>query len=315
MQGSLHALNAFLKQAKGRDVIVVSRGINRQLHQDLSRKLRSEQKNKKCTLILTTYGGNPDAAYRIARCLRHRYEHVRLIVPSYCRNAGTLLAIVADELVIGDLGELGPLAIQVTKNSELAERSSGFDIIQALQATLSRAQQAFRNTLTDILGVSRLSTKLARKFASRTAIGVTEPIHAQISPLRLGEMQRAIHIAHKYGQRLNKCTGALRPGSLEKLFAENPTHDFVMGRKEAATLFSNISLPTSEENEFCFSLWDLLENQRDCGPEFIVQPPADEHPEEEKEDVQAAAALSGEGEEGIDQAAEQLSAVPAEANE
>lgn len=78
------------------DIIIISRGIDRSLHYDLSRALQKKQVHNRCTLYLTTRGGDPDGGYRIGRCLRHHYEHVRLVVPSYCKSAGTLVAIAAD---------------------------------------------------------------------------------------------------------------------------------------------------------------------------------------------------------------------------
>ena len=110
-----------------RDIILISHSISRELHGSLSDLIANGKQNDNCTVFLTTTGGDPDGGYRIARCLRHHYGHVRLVIPSLCKSAGTLLAVGADELAIGDRGELGPLDIQVRKASELEERSSGLD--------------------------------------------------------------------------------------------------------------------------------------------------------------------------------------------
>lgn len=286
------SLKALAEKCPDRDLIVVSRAVTRSLHADLSAQLRAQQKHKKCTLFLTTYGGDPDAAYRIARCLRHHYEHVRLVIPSFCKSAGTLITIVADELAIGDLGELGPLDIQVRKDSELAERSSGLDIIQALEATHQHAQKAFRTALFDIRR-ARLSTKLAGEFAAKVAVGVVAPLYAQIDPIRLGEMQRAMRIVHEYGQRLQRYTDSLTEDALDKLVADYPAHGFVIDRKEAAELFRTVCAPTVEEENFCITLWPALESQGDYGPEFAVLPPSDVTGED---DEQASAAPSDQGE-------------------
>lgn len=130
-----------------RDILLLNSGINRDLYSKLSDLLESEQNSEYCTVFLTTNGGDPNAAYRIARALRHHYSHVRLVVPSYCKSAGTLIAISADEIAIGGRGELGPLDIQVRKGSELLENSSGLDIMQALQAVTSHTQDAFHRLL------------------------------------------------------------------------------------------------------------------------------------------------------------------------
>lgn len=163
-------LSVMLKEQGDRDVILISRGISRGLHHDLSLRILAEQKHDKCTVFLTTLGGDPDGGFRIARCLQHHYKHIRLVIPSLCKSAGTLIAIGAHELVIGDLGELGPLDVQVLKSSELEERSSGLDIVQALEAVQTHARQAFHGMLIEIRQGGRLSTKLAGEFAANVAI-------------------------------------------------------------------------------------------------------------------------------------------------
>lgn len=266
------AIKQLIAANPDRDLIVISRGITRKLHIDLSREIKNKKRHNKCTIFLTTRGGDPNGGYRLARCIRHHYEHVRLVIPSFCKSAGTLIAICANELIIGDLGELGPLDIQVPNSSELAERSSGLDIIQALQASLDHAQDAFRKSLVDLRGGAGLSTKLAGEFASKLAIGVTAPLYGQIDPMRLGEMQRAMRIAHEYGARLDRYTNSLQPGALETLVTAYPSHGFVIDRKEASELFTSVDRPTSIEDTFCTTLWHLFADQSEFGPEYIATP-------------------------------------------
>lgn len=249
--------------------MLISRAISRELHYDLSILIAKSQRNKNCTLFLTTLGGDPDGGYRIARCLQHYYEHIRVVIPSLCKSAGTLVVIGANEVVIGDLGELGPLDIQLRKPTELEERGSGLDIIQALEAAHDHIQHAFHRTLLEIRRGGRLSTRLAGEFAARLAVGVAAPLYSQIDPNRLGETQRAMRIAHEYGQRLNQRCNALRDGALENLVASYPSHSFVIDRKEAAELFTNVQAPSMEENDFCCAFWYSLGEQSGQGPMYI----------------------------------------------
>ena len=50
-----------------------------------------------------------EAAYLVARELRRRFAQLTAYVPFEAKSAATLLCLAADELVLGDLGELGPL--------------------------------------------------------------------------------------------------------------------------------------------------------------------------------------------------------------
>lgn len=269
MQELPDAVSCLTRASPDRDILIISEAISRQLHHDLSLLIAKDQRHRKCTLFLTTRGGDADGGYRIARCLQHHYEHIRLVIPSLCKSAGTLVAIGANEIVIGDLGELGPLDIQVRKASELEERSSGLDIIQALEAAQAHVRQTFHSTLVEIRRGGRLSTKLAGEFAANVAIGVAAPLYSQIDPNRLGEMQRAMRIAQEYGERLNRTSSSLRDGALENLIAGYPSHSFVIDRKEASELFTSVQHTSVAEKDFCRILWHVLGEQSGYGPIFV----------------------------------------------
>jgi hypothetical protein len=246
-----------------RDHILISHGIDRALHQKLTFRLKTHQRFDKCTVFLTTYGGDPHAAFRIARCLRHHYKEVRLAVPSYCKSAGTLIAIGANDLAIGDLGELGPLDLQVTKPSDVMERGSGLDYMQGLQVALMHAHQAFGLFMEVRRGGLRLPTRQAGELATNMAVGMVAPLYAQIDPNRIGEMQRAIQIAKEYGERLDEYSKNLKSGALEKMVADYPSHSFVIDRKEAKTLFNRVDPMTAAEGDLTSTLWHLFSEQND----------------------------------------------------
>ena len=56
------------------DVFIYIGSINRQGYSELSKRVLGipiEQKKTKVLLCLSTFGGDPDAGYRIGRCLQH----------------------------------------------------------------------------------------------------------------------------------------------------------------------------------------------------------------------------------------------------
>lgn len=248
-----------------RDHILISSKIHRDLHVKLSRLLDEKKAHDSCTIYMTTRGGDPNAGYRIARCLRHHYDHVRLVVPSLCKSAGTLIAIGADDLAIGDLGELGPLDIQVNKPSELEENNSGLDIMQAMQTVVSEARNVFYQTLIESRTM-RLSTRMCAEFGSQLATGVLTPLLNQIDPMRMGEMQRATRVAYEYGERLNTYRRNLKEGALDRLVSSYPSHGFVIDRKEARELFNRVFGLTRHEQQFCEDLWWAFHEQGSYDP-------------------------------------------------
>lgn len=86
------------------------------------------ERRKNAALILTTFGGDAAAAYRLVRFIKAHYTKFYLYVFGFCKSAGTLLALGADEIVMSLRGEFGPLDVQLVKADEFTEMSSGMDI-------------------------------------------------------------------------------------------------------------------------------------------------------------------------------------------
>ena len=146
------------------DVFLYYGGISKSGYSDLSDKLEFiDNKKEKVCLILVTYGGNPDAGYRIARALSHHYKNIEILIPDVCKSAGTLLCIGAKKLILGDRGELGPLDIQLSKPDEMFENMSGLDIIQALNALEAQVLKSFKSYLID-KRATFISFALSNKF-------------------------------------------------------------------------------------------------------------------------------------------------------
>lgn len=267
---------------KSRDRIAIISPITRDLHMKLSELIQARKKNKDCTVFLITFGGDPDAAYRIGRCLLHSYEEVRLVVPWYCKSAGTLICMAAHQLAISDLGELGPLDVQILRKDEVGDTSSGLDLVEAMGLISNQITNSFRYNLLSIKNETRLSTKLAGDFAVRIATSIIEPLYSQIDPIRLGENQRATAIALQYGKRLAAKTHSISQDSLLKLITGYPSHGFVIDRGEAKELFNNVCTPTKNEEEFCATL-----RQRGLNPplvDFTEVPPKDSEQSHHEQD-------------------------------
>lgn len=244
-----------------RDVYLYYGEINRIGYSEVSRVFEArEEKLSSACLVLITYGGDPDAAYRIARACYHYYRDFEILIPDVCKSAGTLLCIGAKRLIFGDRGELGPLDIQLSKPDEMFESMSGLDIIQALKALENQVLTAFRSYLVDIRQGSRIRTSLAADIAAKLADGFIAPIAAKIDPVTLGEHQRAMQIAFDYGERLSKMSGSLKADALVKLVSSYPSHGFVIDRKEAASLFECVSEPIGQMRELYLWARGLLES-------------------------------------------------------
>jgi Serine dehydrogenase proteinase len=82
---------------------------------DLSEILLGVQE-KEADLFIQTPGGNVDATEKIISILRQRLTSYRVIVPSWAKSAGTIIALSANKIVLGVNSELGPIDPQFQTN-------------------------------------------------------------------------------------------------------------------------------------------------------------------------------------------------------
>lgn len=221
-------------------------------------------------LILTTYGGIADDAYRMARALQRTYDHITLYICGPCKSAGTLVVLGSSEIVVDDFGELGPLDVQILKTDDI-QVGSGLDVFQALDELSGQAFRIFERHMLDIkhksLGAVTLGT--ASDIGAKLAIGLLSPIAAQINPDRLGEIRRAIQIATEYGTRL----GAERR-IIYHLIHNYPAHGFVIDREEAQDLFGEgvVRAPDPIEAVFFARLSNTLHEEREVAGNPLREP-------------------------------------------
>ncbi len=209
-------------------------------------------------MVLTTLGGDADAAYRIAKLLCRRYRSFKVLVPSACKSAGTLLALGASELIMTDTGELGPLDVQIRKRDELLMRESGLEMVQGLQQLTDESINAFRKTFIEVAGGTGLSTRLCADIAAKVIGSLYGNIFQQIDPIRLGSVTRANAIAMHYGQLLGSKN--LKQESLGRLVLGYPSHDFVIDRSQAEQLFNVVREPNPAEADLVQAIEPFVKN-------------------------------------------------------
>jgi ClpP class serine protease len=91
----------------------VSRYINLEDAQTIIAAIKETPPSTPIDLILHTPGGLVLAAMQIARAVEAHPARVRVMVPVYAMSGGTLVALAADEIVMGEFSVLGPIDPQL----------------------------------------------------------------------------------------------------------------------------------------------------------------------------------------------------------
>ena len=231
------------------DVISYRGEIGRHADRNLISECIQRRRRNNVVLMLVTLGGDPDAAYRIARCLQDKYENFTLYVSGVCKSAGTLIALGAHELVISDHGELGPLDVQMPKKDDLWDTQSGLTVMDTLSALQDNAFDAFEKFFLNLeqRSAGTISLRTAAEIGTQMTNGMFSQLYRQIDPLHIGEAAREMSIAGHYGRRLLVHSRNIDLTALNAIMSEYPSHSFVIDRKEAELLFDRVREPSDDE--------------------------------------------------------------------
>jgi Serine dehydrogenase proteinase len=233
------------------DVLLINAHLERDIADKLIVLVEKSKARQNVFLLLVTPGGDPDSAYRIARYLQDHYNKFTVFVTGYCKSAGTLCVLGANEIVMSDVSELGPLDVQLYKKDEIGELSSGLVAIETLNVLQERAIKMIEDYFLQIEGKSggQITFKTASNIAIKTTVGLLSSLYNQIDPMQVGEVARSMQIATAYGERLMIKSKNFTDDTLETLCETYPSHGFVIDRPEVTTLFKNVRIPSKDEDE------------------------------------------------------------------
>ena len=91
----------------------VARHIDLEDAQTIIAAIKETPRDRPIDLILHTPGGLVLAAMQIARAVEAHAARVTVFVPVYAMSGGTLIALAADEIVLGEFSVLGPIDPQI----------------------------------------------------------------------------------------------------------------------------------------------------------------------------------------------------------
>ena len=219
-------------------------------------------------LFLITRGGHTLTPLRLVSLLREFAKEVHVVVPYMAHSAGTLIALGADSIVMGTMGELGPVdpsvANQFNPVVETADAQGG---------KLPTPRPRIPISVEDV--TSYLS--LASEKAKLDPAGMTAAFSAltsAVSPLALGNILRHHTLIRHLVRRLlmmhmdKEADKAAIDSLVETLTEKLYAHDYLITRDEAASLGLNIQRPDPEVETWMWDLFKLYEGYLSIGSEI-----------------------------------------------
>src|SRR5690606_23447016 len=94
-------------------LLCINADIDEATFQWVVRICQSLEEGSPISVLIESPGGDAAAAYRIARLLQAHCKWFKVIVPRFAKSAATILALGAEKIWMGRLGELGPIDAQI----------------------------------------------------------------------------------------------------------------------------------------------------------------------------------------------------------
>ncbi len=186
---------------------------------------------------------------------------------------------------MSQIAELGPLDVQLLKTDEIGERKSGLVVRSAFDGLADECFELFERILMRVKteGAGNISLDRASTVATQIVSGVMSPVYSQINPDVLGSDLRDLRVATQYGELLVASSQNARSRAVHKLVSGYPSHDFIIDRKQAESLFVRVDQPTEKLTELTHKLVQITFSVR--SPHAIFRADSSRKFEDEKNEA------------------------------
>lgn len=208
-------------------------------------------------LVIDSGGGYAQAAFQIANLFRRHAGGFVAVVPRYAKSAATLLTLGADEILMGEDAELGPLDAQLW-DPDREEPGSALDEVQALERLHTVALEQLDQTMILLQMRTPKKTEILLPIASKFSTDMMVPLLDKVDTVHYARQARVLKVAEDYAVRLlHGNYGEDAKTIADKLVNGYPEHGFVIDRDEADSLLG-IGNASDEAAEAIANMEDFL---------------------------------------------------------
>jgi len=204
-------------------------------------------------LFLYTPGGDTIVGWGLVNLVLQYCTRFKVLVPFRALSCGTLIALGADEIIVGKHGLLSPVDPSV---------ASPFNPI-ALGPQMPGAVNLLPVSVEDMVGFLDLAQKEIGLKTEESMVQVLSILAQHVHPMALGAVYRAREQSNSLARSLllrHMDDEAKVERIVKKLTQELPTHNYLIGRAEAVDQMElDISLPDDDLDKLMWELYKEYE--------------------------------------------------------
>ncbi len=201
---------------------------------DQLNKIPTPPEQTRIDMVILSGGGYPHPAYQMINIVRSKCKKLKAIVPLYAKSAATLMALGADEIIMGAQSELGPLDMQMQhpliENLHISALEGYYPFLQIYNKISTEFFPIALQLANQIIQNTAIKREDAVDIAMNTAINYVAPIVSQINPTIVNMCYRALATGESYAYNfLYRYMFRDKPENERMLLASQTAHTLVWG--------------------------------------------------------------------------------------
>lgn len=216
-------------------------------------------------LFIYTPGGDSIAGWGLVNLLRQYCKRLKVLVPFRALSCGTLIALGADEIIMGRNGLISPVDPSVS--SPFNPAAPGVQqpgVVSLLPVSVE-----------DMIGFLDLARKEMELEKEESRVAIFNLLANKVHPLALGAVYRAREQTSSLATRLLEIhlKDKSKAGHIVKrLTQELPTHNYLIGREEAINNIKlDIVIPSAEVETAMWALYKEYESSLQLTSPFSAE--------------------------------------------
>ena len=195
---------------------------------DQLNKIPTPPEETRIDMIILSGGGYPHPAYQMVNVIRSKCKKLKAVIPLYAKSAATLMALGADEIIMGPQSELGPLDMQMEhpliENLHISALEGYYPFLQIYNKVSTDLFPLALQLAAAIIKTTGIKREDAVDISLNTVTNYITPIVSQINPTIVNMCYRALTTGESYAYSF----------LYRYMFKDKPERERVMVAKETA---------------------------------------------------------------------------------
>ena len=219
----------------------------------------------KVDVFLFSVGGDTMVPWRLANLIREYCDSFGVLIPYKAHSAATMLALGANEIVMGPLGELSPIdsSVQTPFNPPNSDQPN---------------EPKTPISVEDVMGFFNLARERIGIADQNNLITALGHLAAKVHPLAIGSIYRSHALTRLLAAKLLELhyTGEVEKRAITRIVDELAEklyyHNYTISRAEAKGMGIPMMSPTPEVEKTMFRLYEHYEQEMKLGQPFDPTP-------------------------------------------